>query len=263
MLPKLRKRYGAAGLVAVLALIVAVAFAGVPAVAQPVATTSASLVKQVKKALGLSRKANARSVKAIKIARASSGPEGPAGPAGTNGTNGTNGEKGATGAEGPEGSPWTAGGTLPSGETLTGAWRLDLPGGGTGFVPISFPIPLAAALNGEGCRIEEGEHIGTCETHYINPAGEERVGIEEMEPQDCGKGIGSEVNAANPQANPGHLCVYATWARNLGFIDGADIRPVSDDETSLAGADTAGAVLKYISTGSNARSWGTFAVTAP
>ena len=103
MLSKLRKRYGVAGLVAVLALIVAVAFAGVPAVAQPVATTSASLVKQVKKALGLAKNANKRSVKAIKIARASSGPEGPQGPAGANGAKGDKGDKGADGAQGVKG----------------------------------------------------------------------------------------------------------------------------------------------------------------
>jgi hypothetical protein len=114
-----------------------------------------------------------------KIAKKYAGKTGPAGPQGPAGTNGTNGKDGANGKdgtngtngksvttgnaalaeceeggitvevegtpatkkkvcngeEGKEGSPWTAGGTLPPEKTETGAW-----------VPISFPIPLAAKI---------------------------------------------------------------------------------------------------------------------
>ena len=65
------------------------------------------------------------------------GSGGPAGPAGANGKDGAQGDKGPEGQQGlqgkqgepgpegekgEEGSPWTAGGTLPSGETETGIW---------------------------------------------------------------------------------------------------------------------------------------------
>ena len=62
---------------------------------------------------------------------------------------------------GKEGSPWTAGGTLPSGKSEHGTWGFDQIPGGTGAatvqVPISFPIPLAAPLGAEAVHIFEGE----------------------------------------------------------------------------------------------------------
>jgi len=107
------------------------------------------------------------------------GAPGAAGKDGTNGTNGAPGEKGANGKsvavtpiasggskcggragaevkqEGAgtgtpvcEGSPWSAGGTLPSGKTETGVWSVSLPPTESFFevkVPISFPIPLNEA----------------------------------------------------------------------------------------------------------------------
>lgn len=49
------------------------------------------------------------------------------------------------GEEGPTGDPWTAGGTLPNGETETGVWAFNITAGaGEVYAPISFPIPLAA-----------------------------------------------------------------------------------------------------------------------
>lgn len=72
------------------------------------------------------------------------GPEGPAGPAGPTGPTGKTGATGVTGPTGPEGSPWTAGGTLPSGKTETGAWSFG-PTAGVQFATVtgSFNIPLA------------------------------------------------------------------------------------------------------------------------
>jgi hypothetical protein len=44
---------------------------------------------------------------------------------------------------GAEGSPWTAGGTLPSEATETGAWSGAFNEGDKAFLPISFTVPLA------------------------------------------------------------------------------------------------------------------------
>jgi len=49
------------------------------------------------------------------------------------------------GAEGPQGQPWTAGGTLPSGATETGAWGVNLQPGEFSMEAISLTIPLATA----------------------------------------------------------------------------------------------------------------------
>jgi hypothetical protein len=71
------------------------------------------------------------------------GAQGPAGPAGVAGPQG---EKGPTGTAGKEGSPWTAGGTLPSGKTETGNWTATgfySPGVELPFGVISYSIPLA------------------------------------------------------------------------------------------------------------------------
>ena len=209
------QRYGVAGPVAVLALIVAVAFAGVPAVAQPVATTSASLVQKVKKALGLARKANARSVKAIKIARSNSGPEGPAGSAGAKGDKGDTGAKGADGAKGDKGDKGDTGakGTfsnepLPSGESLHGVWAVTGDESIKQFAVFSYPM-----------RVEPAPSVMA----YITP-GEEAITIDPT----TGAVIGFELppeeyevfcpgTAAEPAAAPGNLCVY-TEAGSTAFF---------------------------------------------
>ena len=149
------------------------------------------------------------------------GPAGAAGKDGTNGTNGTNGADGASvtgtpiasggacgvgvtgvkyslsgtdtpvcngkeGAKGKQGDPWTAGGTLPPGETLTGVW------GGTvneetKAVKVaqqaSFNIPLTAPPV----------------VNLIQKDGTATTG-------DLSKCPGSP---SNPQAAPGNFCAYA------------------------------------------------------
>ncbi len=77
------------------------------------------------------------------------GPVGPAGPAGAKGDTGAQGPagpQGPGGPGGPAGSPWTAGGTLPSGSSETGAWSVGTPGTETLYTSsISFGIPLSSA----------------------------------------------------------------------------------------------------------------------
>jgi hypothetical protein len=162
-------------------------------------------------------------------AQGAAGAQGSAGPAGSNGENGTSvtsatipktsatcSKQGGTeftsasgkaaACNGKEGSPWTAGGTLPSGKTETGVWSigpLEKPSG-TAYVPVaSFPIPLAAPL-------AEGH------AHFINTSGMEvNLSEEEVAPTDCGSAIGPEVNASNPQAKAGALCVYASQMQGV------------------------------------------------
>jgi hypothetical protein len=110
------------------------------------------------------------------------GAVGPAGPAGTNGTNGTNGKEGKPGEKGEEGSPWTAGGTLPSGQSESGVYAIrktDNAFGEETATAISFGIPLHEAP-------EEAEFI---------PSGGQ------LSPRCKG-------SAEKPEASPGTLCVY-------------------------------------------------------
>lgn len=268
MLSKLRKRHGDAFPVAILALIVAVAFAGVPAVAQPVATTSNKLVKQIRQALNIGKAANKRSVKAIKLARNAAGtagpqgvpgvpgvpglpgPAGPAGPKGDKGDKGDNGDKGdqgepgepgKPGEPGPEGSPWTDLGTLPPGETETGTWSYARANAGTfpASLPaaISFPIPLAAGL--------DENHV-----HYRSSGASPTA--------EC------PGSTANPIAENGHLCVYAGAVSS--FESAIIITPNSvipnPFNPGTKGASANGAIL-WVKLSSGGVGYGSWAVTAP
>lgn len=76
------------------------------------------------------------------------GPRGPKGLIGPKGDTGAKGERGPEGPKGETGSPWTAGGVLPSGESLGGTWVAGIGPGifpgptGAGAAPISFGLPL-------------------------------------------------------------------------------------------------------------------------
>jgi hypothetical protein len=134
------------------------------------------------------------------------GAAGPLGPQGAQGPQGAKGETGAEGKEGPagksgekgeEGSPWTAGGTLPSGKTLKGEWNV------TGYASagnanlassVSYALPLVS-----------GPVV-----HYIHP------GEGEGEPNEA-PAIQEEKckgTVAEPQATPGNLCVFAETEEN-------------------------------------------------
>ncbi len=108
-----------------------------------------------------------KEVKAIAKSFQGTGPAGAAGPAGAKGDTGAAGAKGDTGAKGEKGEkgekgpkgdkgekgdPWTAGGTLPVGSTETGAWNIKMVSG-AGETSLSFPIPLATAINGASTKV--------------------------------------------------------------------------------------------------------------
>jgi hypothetical protein len=124
------------------------------------------------------------------------GPQGPAGPQGSVGAAGKNG------TNGKEGSPWTVGGTLPSGAAETGVWGLaQLPkalGSGGLKIPISFTIPLAAPL--------DETHV-----HVIAPG----AGEPGQEPVPVGCSLTRAGETVEVNAEAGNLCVYAQYAEGL------------------------------------------------
>lgn len=197
------------------------------------------------------------------------GPVGPVGPSGPAGSAGTAGAKGDTGPQGPagkegvsvttasfpgskgtctkgqggievkaasatafvcNGEPWTAGGTLPEGATETGEWSLVTSSpGGEGTAALSFGIPLEAALPASNVH-------KTGDTGFAT---------------DCPGTVG------NPQAESGHLCVYA--GEPLGVV----VTPfgIFKADGTGEGADKVGAVLVFAGAPAASIGGGSFAVT--
>jgi len=131
------------------------------------------------------------------------------------------------GADGANGSPWTAGGTLPVGSTETGTWDFSATPAGTAeleknvvFVPISFPIPLAAPISDPSHAILV-PHENTTTAHCSAPP----------------------VNGTleDPKAESGYLCVYSNFLigeaklepNGFGFIGSDAGNSVSKVGTNL------------------------------
>jgi hypothetical protein len=201
------------------------------------------------------------------------GPQGPAGPAGSAGSAGAKGEtgtagkeglKGVTGKEGPggpegsAGSPWTVGGTLPSKATETGTWSFGKLAATVEAMrlPISFPIPLAATLNAEGCEINPVP--ATCQVHYINVGKKEvLVGGTEVTSTAC------PGTTLEPKAEPGNLCIYTkSLSAGVGLLSNGGINK-GGGSGGGAGALTIGAFLLITEPEEGAVGVGTWAVTAP
>jgi hypothetical protein len=168
------------------------------------------------------------------------GPQGAPGPKGDTGPEGPQGNQGLHGIQGEEGSPWTAGGTLPSGETETGTWTVGL-NDIAYMVSLSFTIPL-----------EEAPELG-----FVNVDGEEApiAGEEETEyhePEHC---TGS---AEEPSAPAGYVCIYGASENEIGEeFPGFGWFGAGNINTFQSGA-----VFPYIA-GEGHPAWGTWAVTAP
>ena len=120
------------------------------------------------------------------------GPAGPSGPTGAVGPQGPIGDTGAVGPQGPQGAVGPTGAyptTLPSGQTLRGAFSVDFFAesvNGRGSSTISFPIQLATEPS-------------TVELH--GPADP---------PTAACPG-----SSADPQAAPGSFCAYASNQTNV------------------------------------------------
>jgi hypothetical protein len=243
MFSALRTRFGIPGIIATIALVFAMT-GGAFAAKYLITSTkqiSPSVLKKLKGAAGPAGAPGAPGAQ---------GPAGPAGAAGAAGKDGAAGAAGPTGATGPtgkagtagkEGSPWTAGGTLPSGKTETGAWAANGTEADTFgvYTSISFDIPLAASL--------DAAHV-----HYISSS----------LPDDANCSTNT-TGPAEPTAAPGHLCIYQGFALNLGaaqILKPSDLNP---------GANVSGALLSFPppEEGGEPRSFGvangSWAVTAP
>jgi hypothetical protein len=249
MLSPLRNRFGIPGAIAVIALVFAM-FGGAYAASNDGGGKATASAKAKK---------GPRGPKGPKGDTGPAGPQGPPGPAGPKGDTGAAGSNGANGKNGasvtskalaqgnvhcPEGgsefkasspeptyactgAPWPAGGTLPSEQTETGSWSVTVGAAGFGLGDISFSIPLEEALN--------ESHV-----HFIGTANANCPG-----------------SAEAPEAAPGHLCVYGSFAEEANFGEILD----SGQEFS-GGAGTTGGVITFAGT-AGGLAFGSWAVTAP
>ena len=241
----IREPFGTAGLiVACLALMLALGGAAV-------AANGALSGKQKKEVEKIAKKYAGKP--------GAAGSTGPAGPAGAKGDTGPKGDTGAAGApgvlgaqgpKGKEGSPWVADGTLPSGSTETGVWGSGTPEvAGRQYFPISFTIPLEEAP----------------EAVFVGPT-------EESKPGCPGRGGGpfpptGPYHPTVPEAESGHLCVYAGLFRecsfefflNSSYEEGFGFEFGSGE--GGAGVSPAGTILQVSCEAKFCASLGTWAVT--
>jgi hypothetical protein len=196
VLSEFNKRFGAPGVVALLALILAMS-GGALAARDYVGNSSPH--------------SRSKSKHRLKGRRGPRGPRGRQGSQGQQGPQGPSGEsiRGAAGPEGPrgpEGSPWVAGGVLPSGKTESGTWIAGAigeevePGKVEGGTAISFGIRLVLSPT-------------------IHLIGKEQEGIEHA--AECPGSVGL------PLATKGNLCIYTaedqglTLTESFAFVSGA------------------------------------------
>ncbi len=211
MFSRISKRFTYANVAMTLALVFAMS-GGAYAANKYLITSTKQISPKVLKALKGAKGANGTNG-----ANGAPGATGPAGPGGAAGPQGTKGEIGATGTEGKtgvsvtskevkagetacnkeggseftagsskttacNGSPWTAGGTLPSGKSETGEWSATYETTAANqpmSSPISFTIPLKTKP----------------EAHFIGETGTPPAG-------HCSG------NVEKPEAASGNLCVF-------------------------------------------------------
>jgi Collagen triple helix repeat (20 copies) len=272
MFSAIRKRVTPATAIATIALVFAMS-GGAYAASKYVITSTKQISPKVLKSLqGKAGKNGAAGPAGIAGAQGAAGPAGAAGAKGESGAPGTRGETGSAGsagsagpagAKGAPGSPWTAGGTLPSKATETGAWSFGHvpPNTSPTFyrIPISFPIPLSGGLSGEGCETVEPSpqpHVAeSCQVHFINVAGKEAIKQgEEVTSTACTGSV------ASPTATAGNLCVYTAKLKAAESFS-RSIASASDPQEG-SGTASAGAYIKFEEAEEESQGWGTWAVTA-
>jgi hypothetical protein len=243
MLSAIRRRITFANVAMTLALVFAMT-GGAYAAGKFLITST----KQIKPSVLASLKGKAGPAGATGAAGAA-GPAGPAGPVGGQGPQGPKGETGPAGTPGKNGENGTTGFTemLPPGQTETGTWSLNGEGGvepgestGHQFVPISFPIPLAAVL-------------GAGEVHFVFPGPTHPV------PTGCAGG-----NINKPTAQPGNLCVYSRGESPAAFEPGEVQNMLYRSGAALVeGAGRYGTMLHVTGLEKSSEDYGVWAVTAP
>jgi len=265
MFSPLRNRFGTPGVISVIALVFAMLGGAYAANDSGEGKATASAVKKGPRGprgprgktgpagpAGPQGPAGALGAKGDTGAAGANGKDGAAGATGATGNNGAKGATGATGATGSTGATGATGATgfsgftatLPSGETETGAWGLQTTSAseGIGQADVSFPIPLAAPIAGAS-------------THAIN--------IGDPVPAACDDGDSGNgaPSAANPEADPGHLCV---WAGRVDAVTTIVFFTIKDPTSAALGASRTGALIFVgVLNEGDVQVGGTFAVTAP
>jgi hypothetical protein len=178
------------------------------------------------------------------------GPQGPAGATGAKGETGAAGTPGAPGAKGVQGEEGKQGAihpgeTLPSEATETGTWSMTIGkvvgflGAGVGISPISFTVPLTAALENEAECGEAGKQPCHIQVKPESYDGTDNTGTEH---EQC------PGTAADAKAAPGFLCVYT----NEDFSITPKVQTSTPDGVVLLAASASEGFFDY----------GTWAVTA-
>jgi hypothetical protein len=231
MLSRIRRRLSYTNVLMTLALVFAMS-GGAYAAGRYVITSTKqikpSVLKQLQGKPGATGATGPAGPSGLKGETGATGPAGPTGPKGETGATGPagptgpKGETGATGHEGTpgkEGSPWTDGGTLPSGETETGEIGFEHENAAEGekeLYAVSFPIPLAA----------------TVEPHFIG-TNKELAGEENESPAiKEGKCKG---DPEKPGAAAGNFCVFASVIQAAEFKFFQDDATLSSTATGLTG----------------------------
>ncbi len=247
----IREPFGTAGLIVAMIALVA-ALGGTAFAAAKLNSTQKKEVEKIAKKVSKPGPAGATGP------AGAPGAKGDAGAPGSNGTNGTNGSPGADGksvvvAGNPSGSECPAGGklyevqgsgvknkvcngangaiqpgeTLPKGASETGTWGFHANVAGSVFEPISFTIPLAAAL--------DGAHVFYVTNEEVENA---------TAPANC------PGSTTAPEAAEGSFCMYEP---SFGLF-GATLSEISSSTTA--------GVLVSFSAAEGSFGHGTWAVTA-
>jgi hypothetical protein len=219
MFNRIHQKLGTAGFIISIVALVAALGGGAYAASGGLTGKQKKEVEKIAKSVSKPGKTGATGATGPAGAAGTAGAKGDTGATGTAGTNGTNG----VGTPGKEGSPWTAGGTLPSGKTESGNWAYGPAEEGTiGFASIAFGIPLTSAPT----------------FVYVEAPGEEE--------ESC------PGTAAEPKAKAGVLCLYQAGFKNATILGPEEVSPKNGALFAF-----------QVGAGESGYAYGSWAVTAP